>query len=170
MTSLSSVSRLFERATYVLATLAGICLLFMMGVIAASVIMRYVVGQPILGVNEIVQLTAVAMVMAALPFCTFHNAHIAVDVLDNHIGKWGRLIGDIGSRLLSGLVLALLCRRAILKVLDTYEFNDTTNMLSLPLWPFYAILAAGSGLCVLIFAEQIIMRLAGHENAMEHGT
>lgn len=158
---LPALSRLFERATYALAALAGVCLVLIMVVIAAAVVMRYAVGQPILGANEILQMTATAMVMAALPYCTFHNGHVAVDVFDTALGRWGRLIGDLTSRLLSGFALAILCRRAALRALDAHEFGDTTNMLGLPLWPFYAVLAAGTGLCVLIFAQQILARLFG---------
>lgn len=154
-----SLSTLFRHATYALAWVGGACLLFMMCLISLAVVMRYVFGQPLLGVNEIVQLTAVAVVMAALPYCTFHNGHVSVDVFDERIGHWGRLIGDVGSRLLSIFALSILCRRAILKALDAWEFDDVTNMLGLPLWPFYAILAAGVGLCVLIYAEQIVFIL-----------
>lgn len=161
-------SRLFGHATYVLAWIGGICLLFMMGLIAVAVVMRYVVGQPLLGVNEIVQLTAVAVVMAALPYCTFHNGHVRVDVFDRFIGHRGRLIGDVGSRLLSISVLGVLCHRAVLKALDAWEFDDVTNMLGLPLWPFYAILAAGVGLCVVVYAEQIAVELfTGREEQRE---
>ena len=166
--SATAWSKLFGRATYVLAWVGGICLLFMMGLIAFAVVMRYAVGQPLLGVNEIVQLTAVAVVMAGLPYCTFHNGHVGVDVFDNYLGHWGRLIGDVVSRLLSIFVLGVLCHRAVLKALDALEFGDVTNMLSLPLWPFYAILAAGAGLCVVIFVEQIIVELfTGREEAKE---
>lgn len=149
------IERMLERTSFVLAVFAGLCLLFMMALIAVSVIMRYVVGQPLLGINEIVQLTAVGMVMTSLPFCTFHNGHVTVDIFDNKIGAWGRMIGDIVSRVLSIVALSVLCWRALLRVFDSFEFGDTTNMLGLSLWPFYALLAAGIGLCVVIFAWQI---------------
>lgn len=153
-----------ERATLWLAALAAMALIFMVVVITAGVILRYAFGAPVLGLNEINQMTAVVLVMAALPYCTARGGHVGVDVFDNSIGRWGRLIGDVGSRLLSGFVLAVLVRRAILKALDAHEFGDVTNMLSLPVWPFYAVLALGMGLCVLVFAAQIpaIIRDGGH--------
>lgn len=152
-------SRAFDRATLYLAWTGGACLLFMMALIAVSVIMRYVFREPLLGVNEIVELTAVAMVMASLPYCTFHNGHVAVDVFDRALGRWGRLFGDISSRALSIFALVMLCRRAVLKSLDALEFEDVTNMLELPIWPFYAILATGAGLCALVYAEQLLTML-----------
>ena len=37
---------------------------------------------------------------------------------------------------------------------------DSANMLGLPVWPFYGILALGMAICVLIFAVQIAARFA----------
>ena len=145
-----------DRATLWLAMLAAGALIFMVVVISAGVVLRYVFGTPVLGLNEINQMTAVVLVMAAMPYCTARGGHVGVDVFDNAIGRWGRFIGDVGSRLLSGFVLSVLVRRAVIKALDAHEFGDTTNMLGLPIWPFYGILAVGMGLCVLVFAVQIL--------------
>jgi TRAP-type transport system small permease protein len=150
-------SRKFDRATLFLAALAGLGLIFMVVTIAASVVMRYVLGTPMLGANEIVQLTAVAVVMLALPYCTDERAHVRVDVLDNAIGAGGRWFGDALSRVLSIFVLSILIWRAGWKALDAWEFADTTNMLRLPIWPFYALIALGIGLCVLVLAEQLLL-------------
>lgn len=154
--SLEPWSRRLNAATQVLNVVGGICLIAIVAVVMAGVVMRYLFNMPLLGVNEIVQLTAVALVMAALPGCTFTEGHVAVDVFEKALGKWGRFLGDIASRLISGFVLALLCRRAFLKALDAAEWGDATNMLKMPIWPFYAILSVGAGLCVLVFAFQLI--------------
>jgi TRAP-type transport system small permease protein len=150
-------SKKFDQATLVLAALASLGLLFMVVVIATSVIMRYIVGSPLLGVNEIVQLVSVAVVMLALPYCTDQGAHVRVDVLDNAIGAGGRWFGDVISRVLSGFVLSILVWRSGWKAVDAWEFDDVTNMLGLPIWPFYALIALGIGLCVLVLAEQLLL-------------
>ena len=149
-------TRLLDRVTLWLAWLAGLALIFMVVIISTGVMLRYVFGTPLLGLNEINQLTAVVLVMAALPYCTLHTGHVGVDVFDNAIGAVGRLLGDVVSRLLSGFVLSVLVWRAALKALDAWEYEDATNMLDLPVWPFYAVLGIGAALCVLIFAVQLI--------------
>lgn len=126
-------------------------------IIVASVFMRYAIRQPMLGSNELVQMTSVVLVMMALPCCTFTEGHIRVDILDNIIGRWGRLIGDLVYRLTSIFVLGLLTYRAGLKGLDALKWGDNTNMLSLPIWPMYAVLALGSALCVLVLLGQVIL-------------
>lgn len=151
---------LLDRRLTALATgltvLGAVFLIGIVLIVATGVVMRYLFNTPILGVNEIVQLAAVALVMSALPYCTAKNDHVAVDVFDAWLGRGGRFLGDILSRLISAFVLGVLCRRAVLKALDALEWGDATNMLKMPIWPFYAILAAGAGLCALVFAMQII--------------
>lgn len=159
-------SKLFDRGNLILATAAGACLLFMVVLIAVGVLLRYAFATPILGLNEIVQLNSVAVVMLALPFATANGVHVRVDVLDATIGRWGRFFGDILARGLTGFALAVLVWRAALKALDAATYGDATNMLGLPIWPFYAILSLGMSLCVMVLAAQIVELLRkgpGHE-------
>jgi TRAP-type C4-dicarboxylate transport system permease small subunit len=144
-----------DRANLVLAAAAGASLLFMVVLIALGVVLRFAFAMPILGINEIVQLTSVAVVMLALPWATSEGAHVRVDVLDHAIGRRGRFLGDIAANVLSAFVLSVLVWRAGLKALDALGYGDATNMLSLPIWPFYAIMAAGFALCVVVMLVRL---------------
>lgn len=128
----------------------------MMCVTFAAVVMRYLFNAPILGGNEVIQLLSVAVVFLAMPYATQTEAHIRVDVLDHVIGPYGRLIGDILSRCISIVVLSFLVHRMWLKVLDSMEFKDATNMLSIPIWPFYGLILLGMALFVVLLVTQII--------------
>lgn len=123
----------------------------------AGVIMRYVFNAPVMGSNEIIQLASVALVMLAMPGAAHAEQHIRVDVMDGMIGAAGRLAGDILSRALAVYLLWVLCWRTWSKLLEAAEFGDTTNMLAIPLWPFYGLLLLGSALYALV----LIIQLAG---------
>lgn len=150
---------MFDRAALGLSVVGGLCLLGILATVATGVAMRYLFNQPLLGVNEIVQLTAVALVMSSLPYCTARGEHVAVDVFDSALGAWGRLIGDLLSRAISVTMLAVLTHRAALKALDAAEWGDATNMLRLPLWPYYAVLSAGAALTAAVFLLQFVVIL-----------
>lgn len=150
----------FEKATFYLALIGAICLLAIVAIVTLGVVMRYALGTPILGVNEFVELTAVALIMASLPFCTARREHVAVDVFERMLGRWGRFIGDVLAYCLSGFVMSILAQRAGLKALDAWRWGDATNMLRMPIWPFYAILAVGATLCVVAFAVQLMVLLS----------
>ncbi|MFN7092828.1 MAG: TRAP transporter small permease [Allorhizobium sp.] len=160
----SGPARSIDRAAKVLSTLAGISLLFLMAVITISVLARYLFNSPVTGVDEIIQLTAVSVVMLALPHATLSGAHVRVDIFDQLLGRWGRLAGDVVARCLSGFVLAILASRAWGKMLDAYEYEDTTNMLGLPIWPFYGILATGIALCLVVYAVELFSILSRGES------
>ena len=149
------------RAPTLLAVGAGVCLIAMVAVVSLGVILRYVFGAPLLGVNEIVQMIAVALAMLALPYCTSSRAHVRVDLFDRPLGRGGRLFGDLLSRGLSLLTLYFLCGQAWSKAADAIEFSDVTNMLKLPLWPFYGAIFAGMALCALVYAAEILALLFG---------
>lgn len=149
------------RVPGLLAIGAGICLIAMVIVVSTGVILRYVFGAPLLGVNEIVQLVAVALVMMALPYATYTGSHVRVDLFDKPLGRWGRLFGDLMSRTLSIIALYVLCGQAWKKAAEAIEFGDVTNMLELPLWPVYGAICAGMALCAIVFAAQMIALIFG---------
>lgn len=115
-----------------------------------GVIARYVFDAPLLGNNEIVQLALVAMVMLAMMPAARNDAHIRVDVLDYVIGSKGRLFGDVLARAISLYVLGRLALRSWTQLLDAAEFGDATNMLAIPIWPFYGLIVFGF-LCYALF-------------------
>jgi len=149
------------RVPALLAIGAGICLVGMVVVVMLGVTMRYIFGNPLLGVNEIVQLIAVALAMLGLPYCTSSGAHVRVDLFDRPLGRWGRLLGDLLSRALSVVALFFLCRHAWAKAAEAVEFGDVTNMLKLPLWPFYGVILAGMASCALVYVVEILGLLLG---------
>jgi TRAP-type transport system small permease protein len=148
-------SGILDRATLGLAALAGVFLMLVLCLVFLGVVTRYVFNAPIVGINEFVQLASVGVVMLALPYCTAKGGHVGVDVLDHAIGRWGRWIGDVLSRILSAFVLGVLVWRAGLKAADALRYGDATNMLGLPLWPFYAFLAVGMALCVVVLLVEL---------------
>lgn len=149
-------STLVEWAVRILTLLSSVSLAILLLATFAGVIMRYVFAAPILGSNEVIQLVSVALVMLAMPAAAHHGDHVRVDVLDAHIGAIGRLIGDILSRAVAIYLLYQLAMRAWTKLLDAAEFGDATNMLEIPLWPFYGLLMAGAVLYALVLALQLV--------------
>ena len=165
--SITAWSTLLGRATFVLAGLAGAILVLMVALIAFGVVMRYVVGQPILGINEIVQLAAVALAMLALPYATHTGAHVRADIFDRLLGRWGQFGADLMTRALSIVTLWALVGRAWGKAADALEFGDETNMLGLPIWPVYGFVVLAMALAIGVYAVQVLSilfnRTAAHD-------
>lgn len=139
-----------------LTLVSSLALAVLLVVTFAGVIMRYVFNAPILGSNEIIELTSVVLVMLAMPSAAQAEAHIRVDVFDGIIGALGRLVGDVLARGISITLLAILGWRSWGKLADSAEYGDATNMLSIPLWPFYGLLVLGAALYALVLAIQLV--------------
>ncbi|MFT4915010.1 MAG: TRAP-type C4-dicarboxylate transport system permease small subunit [Yoonia sp.] len=145
----------------VLGYLSVVCLLFMMALTVFGVFMRYIMHRPILGANELIELASVGLVMLAIPYCTSERGHITVDVMDNKIGKIGRYAGDVIAALTGIVVLYFLAVRSWQKTTEAYEFEDVTNMIEAPIWPFFATVSIGAALYLLVLVVQLAQRIAG---------
>lgn len=134
--------------------------------IVVSVAARYIFAAPLIGSNEVLQMSLVALVTLALLPAAKAELHIRVDVLDQHIGRWGRWGGDLFTRAICAFVLVCLAFRAAGQALEAAEFGDTTNMLAIPLWPVYALMVLGSLLYALMLLVQWVdlLRHGGHKN------
>ena len=139
------------------ATLSAIVLAFMMVFIFAGAVLRYAFNAPISGGNEILEMASVAIVMLAVPYCTTQDAHVRIDLLDNALGRVGRLLTEILYRLIAVVVLWFLVKSYVARTLDAREYEDVTNMLDIPLWPFYGLIVFGMGLYGIILAVQLVM-------------
>lgn len=145
-----------EWAVRTLTALSSVALVILLVATFAGVVMRYVFAAPILGSNEVIQLVSVALVMLAMPSAALHEDHVRVDVLDQRIGAAGRFLGDLLSRGIAVYLLSLLAQRAWDKLWDAAEFGDATNMLAIPLWPFYGLLMFGAVLYAIVLVLQLL--------------
>lgn len=145
-----------EWAVRLLNILSSAALVVLLVATSVGVIMRYVFAAPILGSNEIIQLASIALVMLAMPAAAQRGDHIRVDVFDGVIGPVGRFLGDLLSRGIAIYLLGLLAVRSWSKMQDAAEFGDATNMLAIPLWPFYGLLVLGATLYAIVLALQLV--------------
>ena len=142
-----------------LAAAGGLVLFVIMCLVTYSVFRRYVLNNPILGDQELVEIGMSLVVMMAIPFATLSGAHIRVDILDSRIGAWGRFLGDLLARGIGTCVLILLIRKTWDKALDAYVYEDVTNMIEIPVWIAYGAITLGMGFYALVLFWQIIEQL-----------
>lgn len=145
-----------ERLLRSVALIGGLMLFAIMFLVTLSVFFRYVLNQPILGDQELVEIGMAVVVMMAMPYAAYQGAHIRVDILDERLGERGRFLGDAFARALSCYVLLLLIRKTWDKTLDAWKYNDVTNMIEIPVWIAYGAITLGLGLFGLVLAYQLV--------------
>ena len=127
-TSLAVVLNMADRATRLLSTLgvgiAALSLLSCLFAMTYAVVMRYVFVQPPVWTDEMVGYFLVATVSGSIAYALRHNEHIAVDILTERLGEWGKRVTEV-----AGLV-AIIIVSGLLMV-ESYETMAFSKMIGL---------------------------------------
>jgi TRAP-type C4-dicarboxylate transport system permease small subunit len=155
-----------DRLAAVCAMVAGYGLLGVMLFIVVGVTFRYVLGAPIFGSQDVLEMILIGVTTLGFGYTASTNSHIAVDLFDRAIGPAGRLLGDILARGLGASLLLLIAWGATEKMLDALEWGDATNLLRIPYWPFYAIIILSAALYAVVLLAQLV-KMARSEEKVE---
>ncbi len=146
--------KFFDRAVSALArlgiALAAIALLASMAVIAYSVVMRYVLNQPVPWVDELAGYLLVACVMLASADALRQGEHIAVDIVTERLSRRGR-------RWTARLGLAAVALSALLLAIEGFDMVAFSRMvglmsngyLAVPMWIPQLFVPVGAVLLLL---------------------
>jgi TRAP-type C4-dicarboxylate transport system permease small subunit len=116
------------------AVLGGVVLLAVMLMTVLSVVMRAVLGFPILGDYELVEIGTAIAAFAFLPYCHQAGGNVVVDVFTNRAPeRVKRALAALGSLLLAIVACALLWRMA-LGGYDFVQYHEVTTNLGIPRW------------------------------------
>jgi len=92
---------------------------------------------------ELMQAGTAVAATAFLPYCTLLGEHIKVDFFTENMRDSLKRPTDGIAELLLGGVSVLLAWRTILSAFETYESQEVTTLVSLPLWIPTALLVPG---------------------------
>jgi TRAP-type C4-dicarboxylate transport system permease small subunit len=132
------LTRLSELA----ALIGGGLLMLAVGVTCASVL-RGVVGQPILGDSEVVEMSLGVAVALCLPWGEMRGAHVIVDVFTARLPKRGIAGLDAVMRAAVALIAAVLAVQLATGAHGQWDRERETMFLQIPYWWGYALAALG---------------------------
>jgi TRAP-type C4-dicarboxylate transport system permease small subunit len=95
---------------------------------------------------ELMQAGTAVAATAFLPYCTLLGEHIKVDFFTENINETLKHLIDGIAELLLGAVAVLLVWRTVLSAISIHESQETTTLVSLPLWIPTALLVPGLAL------------------------
>jgi TRAP-type C4-dicarboxylate transport system permease small subunit len=125
-----------------------------------SVLLRYIFNKPIPGDMELTQFMMAIVVAAAIGYCAFKKGHIIVDILFVKLSQKTRAIFNIFHYLIGAILFALVCWRTGMEALVVQERNLTSPVLLIPIFPFYWVVAIGSGILCLTWFYNVIESLS----------
>lgn len=122
----------------------------------AHVVGRYVFDFPMLGVVEISGLMVITLVFFAAPYDFFIDRHIAVDVIVRRLPPALRLAVNCFTYLVTLVVVTLAMVWTVKKGEQLSASGSVTDMLRIPIYPFYYVVAFGWLISVVGIAARLV--------------
>ena len=150
------VSRITNVVVTAVAGLAGLTLVFLMLMTTAGVIGRKL-GYPINGVFDLTHFTVLIMTFFGLAYCGYRGAHVSIELLYRFLGPRTR---DVLNRVinLAGCVLfVVIAWRTYEQSIVVREINESSQLLEIPFYPFYWLVAFGCALFAFVMGLRIFV-------------
>jgi TRAP-type C4-dicarboxylate transport system permease small subunit len=142
--------------TRFLAYVAGAALLWLMLLTVVAVVMRYVFNAPILGAQDISELSLAVVVFLGIPYCGWTGGHVAVDLISTVVGEARLRYTDTLMRLLGAVLFAVVAWQAMDQGLDALEYGEASNLVEIAHHPFMFLMSFGW----LLFALVLLLQAA----------
>ena len=143
-------------ATRALAYAAGAALLWLMLLTVVAVVMRYGFNAPILGAQDISEVSLAVVVFLGIPYCGSTGGHVAVDLISTLVSERRLRYTDTLMRMLGAALFAVVAWQSMRQGLDALEFGETTNLVDIPYHPFMFLMSFSW----LLFALVLLLQAA----------
>jgi len=131
-------------------------LLAMMMLMVVDVLLRRIFNRPLTGSFEIVQFILVTIVYTAVAYTTCKKAHISIDLLTSRFSDRIAALIQTTVLSLSLFLFILITWRNLVRAGELARDGTTSVLLSIPLYPFYYVVAFGSAVLCLVLLIQTI--------------
>ncbi|MEE8333654.1 MAG: TRAP transporter small permease [Alphaproteobacteria bacterium] len=151
------IVRATEFVTSASAFLAGVVLIMLMLLTTADVAGRYFFNSPISGVFDLTHFAVSMMVYLGLAYCGFRGAHVVIELLYDKLPAAARGVLNRGINLAGCVLFALISWQTVVQSIDVRDMGEASQMLEVPLFPLYCVVAFGSGLFAWVMGLRVFV-------------
>lgn len=137
---------------------AAALMIFVTVFIFLSVMARYFFNSPFPDTNDISRLLLGPALMFGIAVTFLKGAHITMDTLWLSLGPEAKRALDIFAGLFSLVAIAVMTWMLFERINDTYQAEESTFDLRLPIWIFFLATGFGS-ICATMFAWVHLLRV-----------
>jgi len=145
------------------AYLAGVVLLLLALLTTADVVGRYFFNAPIIGVFDLTHFSVLIMVFLGLGYCGFRGGHVAIEFLYDRLNRKTARILDRLINLVGCILFVVIAWQSVVQSIDVKKYGEASQLLLIPYYPFYWLLALGA----LLFAWVMALRVAIPESEQQ---
>ncbi|HJS78447.1 MAG TPA: TRAP transporter small permease [Burkholderiales bacterium] len=143
------MGRTLEALAKAFAFAGGAVFVVMIGMSATSIASRTLLGQPLPGDFEFVQLGCAIGVAAFLPWCQMRRGNIIVDFFTARLPPSAQAALDAIGALLLAVVMALIAWRAMYGAITVYDSGERAMISGYPQWIGYAAIVPSLALTAI---------------------
>lgn len=122
----------------------------------ADVVLRYFFNAPILGSFEITEFLLVVIVFFAIPWAAMKRVNVRVDLVVGKFTPQLRAKFDAVTCVFALIVTGFLAWHTVPQVIYVFKLGMVSDMLEIPYWPFYLMVAVGFFLLFFVLIETLI--------------
>lgn len=142
-----------------MGVLGGLALYALMGVTLVSVIWRYLLRDPIFGIEDLSTMALTVFVAGAVAWGAWRGAHVSVNVISRLAGRRVTRATDALARLLGLCIVGFAAWGLAVKGTCGMPCGAMTPNMGIVHSPFYFVLSAGFAVYALILAWQLALGL-----------
>ena len=150
------------RATEIVVTasayVAGFVLVLLMILTTADVAGRYFFNSPITGVFDLTHFAVLIMTFLGLAYCGFRRGHVSIELLFDRFSRPVRRVLNRAINLVGAILFTVIAWRSLVQSVDVREFGEASQLVEIPFFPLYWLLAFGALLFAAVMALRVIVR------------
>ena len=150
------------RATEIVVTaaayVAGVVLVLLMLLTTADVAGRYFFNSPITGVFDLTHFAVLIMTFLGLAYCGFRRGHVSIELLFDRFSRPVRRVLNRAINLVGAVLFTIIAWRSLVQSVDVRDFGEASQLVEIPFFPLYWLLAFGALLFAAVMALRVIVR------------
>ncbi len=151
------IVRATEIAVTASAYVAGVVLVLLMLLTTADVAGRYIWNSPITGVFDLTHFAVLIMTFLGLAYCGFQRGHVAIELLFDRFSRPVRRVLNRAINLVGAILFTVIAWRSLVQSVDVREFGEASQLVEIPFFPFYWLLAFGALLFAAVMALRVVV-------------
>ena len=153
------IDKLLGRLSRLLNYIGMGAVVIIMLLTVADVLMRSLFNKPITGTEELTEYLMVAVVYLGLALCARKNQNASVDLLMERFTPSVQSVFESVTGFLNLIIFGLITWQGVNECRYLWETKKVSDMLEIPSYPFYFLMAFGSLVLCAVIAVQIVQHI-----------
>ncbi len=154
---INAAARATDIVTSAAAGVAGVVLILLMLLTTADVAGRYFFNSPISGVFDLTHFAVSIMTYLGLAYCGWRGTHVVIELLYDRLPPASRRVLNRVTNLAGCTLFGLISWRTIVQSIDVREMGEASQMMEIPFFPLYYLVAFGSGLFAWVMGLRVFV-------------